>query len=216
MSSLRVCYRTIEFDEVDIHVRSLRDKQQYLDIGGEAEKLGISSASWSLFGVVWESSEVLAHLMFEYKINGKRILEVGCGIGLASLVLNHRSADITATDIHPEAEKFMIENVLLNKGDKIPFKRTCWKNKNTDLGKFDLIIGSDLLYEGDHVDLLSGFINNHTSQNCEVIIVDPGRSYHGRFSKKMVSLGYTHSQSKPVNSDYLDKPFKGQILRYRR
>ncbi|MCP3922114.1 MAG: methyltransferase domain-containing protein [Desulfobacterales bacterium] len=216
MSSLRVSYKTIEFDEVDIHVRSLRDRQQYLDVGGEAEKLGISSASWPLFGVVWESSEVLAHLMFDYEIAGKRILEVGCGIGLSSLVLNHRLADITATDIHPEAGRFLVENVLLNKGKAIPFTRTNWKDKSTDLGKFDLIIGSDLLYEGDHVDLLSDFIDNHTNQKCEVILVDPGRGYHGRFSKKMISLGYSHSQSKPINADYLKKPFKGQILRYLR
>ena len=40
--------------------------------------------------------------MFEFEIAGKRILEVGCGIGLASLVLNHRPGDITATDHHPQ------------------------------------------------------------------------------------------------------------------
>lgn len=41
---------------------------------------------------VWRdlSGEVLAHLMFEHEIDGLKILEVGCGIGLASLVLNHR------------------------------------------------------------------------------------------------------------------------------
>ena len=38
----------------------------------------------------------------------KRILEVGCGIGLSSLILNRLNADITATDYHPEAEKFLI------------------------------------------------------------------------------------------------------------
>ena len=216
MSLLRVCYHTIEFGNVDIHLRTLRDKQQYLDVDDIAKKLGISSAIWSLFGVVWQSSGVLAHLLFDYKIAGKRILEVGCGIGLTSLMLNHRLADITATDYHPEAEQFLLENTLLNKGKIIPFVRTGWGDKKSGLGEFDLIVGSDLLYEGDHVDLLSGFINLHAKPHCEVIIVDPGRSYHARFSKKMITLGYSHSQGKPENTDYLTQPFRGQILRYER
>jgi predicted nicotinamide N-methyase len=214
MSPLRLRYQTIEFDSVDIHIRTLRDRQQFLDTDGIAEKLGISSAAWPLFGIVWDSGEVLAHFMFDYAIEGKRILEVGCGIALTSLLLNHRHADITATDHHPEAQGFLEENVRLNKGDEIPFVRTGWNDADSGLGEFDLIIGSDLLYEREHIELLAGFIDQHAKPICEVIIVDPGRGNHAGFSKKMVSLGYVHSQSRPVNVDYLAQPFKGQILRY--
>ena len=216
MSSLRVSYQTIEFDDVDIHLRTLRDKQEFLDAEGIAEKLGISSAQWSLFGVVWPSSEVLAHLMSDYAINNKRILEIGCGIGLTSLMLNQRNADITATDYHPEAEDFLEQNVALNKGEAIPFVRTGWADEVSDLGKFDLILGSDILYEDEHADLLSQFIDQHSKPDCEVIIVDPGRGRHARFSKKMVLLGYAHSQAQPVETSYLMNKFKGQILRYDR
>ncbi len=216
MPLLRVRYQTFEFGNVDIHLRTLRDKQQYLDVDDAAKKLGISSAIWSLFGVVWQSSEVLAHLLFDYEIAGKRILEVGCGIGLTSLMLNHRLANITATDYHPEAEQFLLENTLLNKGRSIPFVRTGWGDRESNLGEFDLIVGSDLLYEGDHVNLLSDFINQHAKIHCKVIIVDPGRSYHARFSKKMITLGYSHRQSKPENTDYLTDVFRGQILHYDR
>ncbi len=216
MSSFRVRYQTIEFGNVDIHVRTLRDIQQYFDMDGIAEKLGISSATWPLFGVIWDSSIVLAHYIFDFEILGKRILEVGCGIGLSSLLLNHRFADITATDYHPEAEQFLIENVKLNKGKEIPFYRTGWGDDNYCLGKFDLIIGSDLLYERDHVELLSNFIYQHSKPLCEVILVDPGRGNHARFSKKMVCLGFSHSKNKPNHVDYLTKPFRGYILRYHR
>ncbi len=216
MSAVRIRYQTIEFDGVDIHVRTLRDSQQYSDLNGIAEKAGISSAQWPLFGIVWASGEVLAHLMFDFDIKGKKILEVGCGIGLASLVLNHRLADITATDYHPEAEGFMIENVKINSGKTIPFVCTPWEDEHSDLGEFDLIIGSDLLYERGHADVLSGFIEKHSKSACEVVLVDPGRGNHAKFSKKMITLGYSHSQSKPTDTDYLTEPFNGRILRYGR
>ncbi|MGD8802761.1 MAG: histidine kinase, partial [Gammaproteobacteria bacterium] len=57
MFSLRYRYQTIELNGIDIHLRTLRDRQQYNDIDGIAEKLGISPASWPLFGVVWPSGE---------------------------------------------------------------------------------------------------------------------------------------------------------------
>lgn len=216
MSSLRFRYRTMEFGDEDIHVRTLRDRQEYADADGLAEELGISSAQWPLFGVIWDSSEVLAHLMSEFAVAGKRILEVGCGIALSSLVLNQREADITATDYHPEVAGFLAENVRLNQGREIPFVRTGWADEDSGLGKFDLIIGSDLLYESEHAQLLSAFIDQHARPACEVVIVDPGRGRHARFSKLMVQLGYSHSQSKPLDADYLTRPFRGQVLRYRR
>lgn len=216
MSTVRVRYRTIEFGNTDVHVRTLRDKQQYPDVDDVASKKGISSAIWPLFGVIWPSGEVLAHLMYDYEVKGLRILEVGCGIALASLVLNHRLMDITATDYHPEAEHFLQKNVKLNAGEEIPFVCTRWGDEDSGLGEFDLVIGSDLLYERRHVELLAGFIEQHAKQTCDVILVDPGRGHHACFSKKMVGLGYSHTQGKPENVDYLTQPFRGQVLRYHR
>ncbi len=215
ISSLRVRYQTLEFNGVDIHLRTLRDNQEFSDDEGIAEALGISSSTWPLFGIVWPSGEVLAHLMSDFNIKGKRILEVGCGIALSSHVLNHRHADITATDYHPEAGNFLQQNTELNHENDIPFVRTGWADEATDLGTFDLIIGSDLLYEQEHAALLSEFLDQHAKEHCEVIIIDPGRGKHARFSKLMVALGFTHTQSRPENIEYLVKPLpKGQVLRY--
>ena len=215
MPALRVRYQTLEFGAVDIHVLSLRDAQEFQDTDGAAAQLGISSASWSLFGVVWDSGQVLAHLMFDYEIAGLRVLEVGCGLALASLVLNHRKADITATDYHPEAGGFLTRNTALNGGDDIPFVRTGWDDGDCGMGLFDLIIGADLLYERSHVESLSAFIDQHARPTCEVLIVDPGREQRGRFSTRMVELGFSESRSNP-QAAYLEAPFRGQLLRFGR
>ncbi len=219
MHSLRFKYQTIEFGTTDIHLRTLKDRQQYADAEAVAARLGISSANWSLFGVVWASGEILARVMYDYDIADQRILEVGCGIGLASLVLNHRRADITATDYHPEAGNFLSENTQLNQGRAIPFVRTGWTDEKTDLGRFDTIIGSDLLYEQVHAEQLAGFIAQHANPCSQVIIVDPGRKYCTTFSRHMENKGYHCHHVKA--SDYfanLTQPERGvnryQILRF--
>ena len=216
MTHLRLRYQTVEFGKIDIHLCTLRNKQEFDDPEGIAEKLGISSASWPLFGVIWPSSLVLAHFIFDYETDSKRILEVGCGMALSSLLLNKQCADITATDYHPEAQNFLHRNALLNGSKAIVFEQTDWAAKSDDLGVFDLIIGSDLLYEDSHVDLLASFIEGHSKPTCEVIIVDPGRGRKNKLSSRMMEFGFTSSQQKPSHTGYLDKEFKGHILKFAR
>lgn len=208
-------YQTFELGELDIHVRSLRDRQQFADDDGDAARHGICSASWPMFGVLWDSGHALARMMVDYDVGERRVLEVGCGLGLASLVLNRREADITATDHHPEAGFFLGLNAELNGGPPIPFVRAGWDDAETELPRFDLVIGSDLLYERGHAESLAGFIDRHAQPTAEVIMLDPGRKQGGRFGRELVGLGYDAWPC--AASDYEDaETYPGQILRYRR
>jgi predicted nicotinamide N-methyase len=215
MPALRYRRQTIHIGARHIRLRTLQDNQQFEDPSGEAEALGISSATWPLFGVIWPAGEVLARLMAKQELAGQRILEVGCGIGLASLLLNQRAADVSATDQHPYAGRFLRHNINLNHDRQIPFERRDWGNGPTTLGKFDLIIGSDLLYERNHAALLSQFVDAHAQTSCEVIIIDPGRGNAGRFTTLMANRGYSKTQSRPAFSE-LSKPFSGRALRFQR
>lgn len=216
MTNVRLCYQTIEFGKIDIHLCTLRNKQEFHDPEGIAEKLGICSSSWPIFGVIWPSSLVLAHYLSDYHTGSKRILEIGCGTALTSLLLNKKNADITATDHHPEAGKFLDRNAQLNEDKPISFIRADWSGQSDTLGVFDLIIGSDLLYEDGHIELVANFIDQHAKQECEVIIVDPGRGRKNKLTKKMASLGYTGSHFKPTDTNYLEEVFKGHILTFER
>jgi predicted nicotinamide N-methyase len=208
-------YQTIEFGNVDIHLRTLKDTQQFYDKNDEAQKLGINSASWALFGVLWPSSQVLANYIFKTDTYSKRILEIGCGIGLSSLLLNHLNKNITATDYHPEVESYLLKNTQLNSDQQIPFYRLNWEDETLQsLGKFDTIIGSDLLYEPNHGKLLSNFIHRYAAASCEIIIVDPNRGNHSKFKKEMLDLGFEYEKIDTIQ--YSSKPFKGFIHKYKK
>src|SRR3546814_7335178 len=68
----------------DLLIRSLLDRQQYHDPEGTANRLGICSASWPLFGMLWPSSmQLAARLVLRPVCSNERILEIGCGLALA-------------------------------------------------------------------------------------------------------------------------------------
>jgi predicted nicotinamide N-methyase len=212
--SYRVRYQTLEVGHLDVHLRTLRDLGQYADDQGVAASAGIDRAGWPLFGMIWPSSQVLARFMLEFDAFGLRILEVGCGLGLTSLVLSLRHADVTATDHHPEVATFLNANAKLNGLEAIPYQCCDWRNEDDDLGRFDLIVGSDLLYRPGQAVLLSRFVNRHAEDGCEIILVGPGRREQASFDRCMLDLGYLYSRCVPTPENSLDEPFRGRIYRY--
>jgi len=201
---------------VDYQVCSLFDNQQYDEDDVEATRLGITSTTWSLFGVVWPASQVLATEVSVAAVAGKRVLEIGCGIGLASIVLHKMGADITASDYHPRAQEFLDRNALDNGLAPMKFQLIDFEQKNPLLGKFDLIIASDVLYQPQQAQNLSRFISAHSSDDVEVIVVDPGRANRAKFTHHMIALGYSH-QFTNFNQQLSDKVHcKGRILHYQR
>lgn len=199
-------------------IRSLKDKQQYADPNGEAKRVGICSASWSLFGQLWPASKALARAVKRIDIQNRRILELGCGLGLPSLVLRSRGADVTASDRHPLSEPFLDYNAELNQVPEVPYVSLDWDPKSLDesLGRFDVIIGSDILYEPNHAEMLAGLIDQLAAKTAKVLITCPGRGYRNRFSRLLAESGFSLTEtSVPFTKDE-EPPYKGRLLCYRR
>jgi predicted nicotinamide N-methyase len=169
-----------------------------------------------MFGVLWAAGEILARMMQDYDIKGLRILEVGCGLGLSSLLLNQRLADITASDHHPSANELLQYNARLNDGRVIPFFRSSWKDVAHAGGDFDLVIGSDLLYEPNHAALLAGFIDHHAKPCARAIIIDAGRGNVPAFCRSMEGFGFSYTRNRPQADPASPEPFKGHVLLFAR
>ncbi|MDA1379601.1 histidine kinase [Plesiomonas shigelloides] len=216
INKLRLRYQTIEIGSHDMHLCTLRDKQQFSDPKDVALDLGISSATWPIFGVVWPSSLVLAHHMLDFDITGKRILEVGCGMAVTSHLLNKRHADITATDYHPEVQQFLDRNTQLNDGENIAFERLDWA------GKIVIWDYSTLSLAATYFMKMSMWIySQDLSKNMQISSVRSSLlilavEEKSKFSKKMVEYGFGYDHIKPEHTEFLSKDFNGYILRYYR
>lgn len=210
-------YETLEIGDLDIHIRSLRDIQQYQDDDNKALDAGINDTLWSISGVLWPASFVLATIMERRELKQLKILEVGCGLALASIVLKVRGADITATDNNPVVQDFLAENSRINQCSEISFKQADWKDEvATSNERYDLIIGSDILYEREHPHDLCRFINMKAKENCEVIIVDPKRGNKNKFTKIMHENNFIYSQDDEVYLERFHMNFKGTVNYYKR
>jgi predicted nicotinamide N-methyase len=214
----------------ELIIRSLLDRQQFADPRQAAERLGIGSAAWPLFGLLWPSgAQLAAHLARRPVTAGERILEIGCGLGLASLVGHRRGADVTASDCHPLAELFLLENLRLNGLASMKYRHGHWSATPTQQqhakddglqalrGRFDLIMGSDVLYERDDQGLLARFIGHHAAAGAQVWIVDPDRGNRAVFNRHMVTQGFAMQEERLdcLAAAGIDA-YKGRLLRYHR
>lgn len=216
MPGYKVETNTQRIGSLDYQLRSLTDRQQYSDPDGEAERAGVAAASWPMFGVLWPAGIALAEAMSVIPIAGRRILEVGCGLGLASIVLKRRGADITASDHHPLAQEFMRYNTDLNGLPPIPFCRASWSGPDTGIGRFDLLIGADVLYEHDHPRMLAAFLERHANPTAQFVMADAGRGHCGRFNALMQAQGYTRVERRVRLGGGWPPGAGGKILTYDR
>ena len=216
----------------NLAIRSLLDRQQFFDPLGEAERRGISSASWPLFGLLWPSGAHLAARMARHPVTpGERILEIGCGLALAALVGHRRGADVTASDCHPLAGAFLQENLRLNHLPPLPYRHGQWGYKNNNnhsgapnaciadplQGRYDLVIGSDLLYERDEGGALARFIALHTTPAAQVWVVDPDRGNRPAFTRRMAEHGFAVQEERLHAPALPPAPrYKGRVLVYAR
>ncbi len=216
MLGYKTRFLDVTVGQLNLRLKALKDTNQYFDPLKLAELAGVAPANWSFFGQLWPAGHVLANAVKKIDIAEKRIIELGCGLGLPSLVLKHRNADITASDRHPLSQLFLEKNSLRNKIEPIPFINLCWEKPKLEFGKFDVIIASDVLYERQHATLLADLIYKIAEPSAKVMVTCPGRGHRNNLSKLLMEQGFTVDQERLGFKPEDKPPFKGRLLTYKR
>lgn len=216
MSGYKTRNLDVNVGALTLHLRALKDRAQFYDPDGAASKAGICSASWSIFGQFWQASMVLANVVKKIDLKDRRFIELGCGLALPSLILQSRGADITASDYHPLSKSFLDHNATLNKLARIPHVNLSWTKPDKNIGEFDVIIASDVLYEPHHADLLADVIDEIAAAKAKVLITCPGRGYRNKLSRLLSKQGFQLTETRLAFDANETPPYAGRLLSYLR
>ena len=124
---------------------------------------------------VWPSSLILAGKLLGLKGHGKTALELGCGVGLSTLAATTAGYDVLSTDYYEDALDVTRANVFRNLGTLARTRLVDWRHLPDDLGRFDLVFASDVLYEKEYAELLPVILNQVLVRSGIALIADPGR-----------------------------------------
>ena len=128
---------------------------------------------------LWASGVALAAAVADRDLRGLSVLELGCGLGLPSIVAALGGANVLAVDWAQEALDVTRENAERN-GATVETLRADWSKPEPLLERapFDLVLCADVLYEPRNVDALLELLPRLAP---EVLLGEPGRSTAGRF-----------------------------------
>jgi len=124
---------------------------------------------------VWPSSIILAEKLLELSGSGRTALELGCGVGLSTLAATSAGFDVLSTDYYEDALDVTRANVFRNLGTIARTRLVDWRHFPEDLGTFDLVFASDVLYEKEYAELLPILLRRLLVPGGIALIADPGR-----------------------------------------
>jgi predicted nicotinamide N-methyase len=127
----------------------------------------------------WPSGAVLAGALAEDPPPaGARVLELGCGLALPSIVAARAGADVLATDGSEDAVAFAAHSLALNELEG-EVAQVDWAEQGDALaarGPWDLVLAADVLYLKANVDLALELIPRLVAPGGEVRLADPRRA----------------------------------------
>ena len=145
---------------------------------------------------VWESAIVLAEDLAGLDPAGRSLLELGCGLGLPSLVACRAGFRVTATDY----EETALEGVRYAAGrNSIPGLATRvvdWRSPPDDLGSFDVVVAADVLYETHHPAALAATIARTLAPGGLALVADPCRAKAAGFDPAARAVGLAVSKTR--------------------
>ena len=106
-------------------------------------------------------------------MDGLRVVELGCGLGVPSLAASRSGASVLATDASVEALELLARNASRN-GLDVATARVDWASPAGLLADapFDLALAADVLYERTSVAPLLALLPRLAPR---VLLADPGR-----------------------------------------
>lgn len=140
---------------------------------------------------LWPSAQLLARTIGARALRGRRVLELGCGLGLPSLAAAAAGGRVLATDWAPDAIEAVRVNATRN-DLALDTVVADWRApaELVARGPWDLVIAADVLYERRNAAPLHALLD---ALAAETWLADPGRAPAGRLLADLELAGWERS-----------------------
>ena len=144
---------------------------------------------------LWVSAIALAaHVRVRPGLAGARVLELGCGTGLAGIAAAQAGARVVMTDYEADALLFARANAAINLDATARGRVTAefldWRTPGTP-GTFDLVLGADIVYDRANFPILLPLLRRVLAPDGVALVADPGRSIGQDFLAAAEEDGFT-------------------------
>jgi ETFB lysine methyltransferase len=140
---------------------------------------------------IWPSSIILAGRLLGERGEGRRLLELGCGLGLVTMAAMRVGFEVLATDYYQEALQFTRANSWRAFGREPHTRLVDWRALPDDLDYFDRVVAADVLYERPYAHLVAQALARTLAPAGEATVADPGRIAAGEFVEQCEASGLT-------------------------
>ena len=126
---------------------------------------------------LWSSGRALAAALAASPPRG-RVLELGCGLALPSIVAALAGDEVLATDGATDAVAFAAHGLALNDVEA-EVAHVDWATHGDALaarGPWDVVLAADVLYTGANVEAASRLLPRLLAPGGELRLADPGRA----------------------------------------
>ena len=165
---------------------------------------------------IWPSAIALARRLSREDLAGRRLIELGAGVGLPTLVALDRGANVLATDYYAAALDFTRHNAGAN-GLPEPGTALLDWHDGPDVGAFDLVIAADVMYEERSTRSLARLLPGLLAPGGEALFADPGRRYEPLFRELMQENGFRfETEETSVGVEGLERDVTVLLHRIRR
>lgn len=134
---------------------------------------GIAPPYWAF---AWPGSAALARWLLDAPapVAGRRVLDFGCGSGLAAIAAAKAgAAEVLAADIDPLAAAATRRNAAAN-GVAVA---TTTRDVVGEAGAWQVILAGDVCYEKPMAERVTAWLRAEAARGVAVFLADPGRAY---------------------------------------
>ncbi len=188
-----VAEKTISLITNQIRMTIVEDPDQLLDTLSKEDQCGTLRLPYWTY--LWPSAIGLAqHLDWRHGFAGQRVLELGCGFGLAGIVACQKGGIVLFTDYERDTLSFARYNALQNGcAERASFLQMDW-NTPCLKGKFSRILASDVIYEDTHWNPILALLQTHLTPDGEAIFSEPNRTSASGFLELISRYGFTYTK----------------------